>query len=134
MTADACPECGAGADDCSWAREHRGAIACCPDCRHYRRPPPPGAQLHLYPRPLPRFATRWRTVTRSGTWSPWQPALALAALQAGSAAAADGEAWLVADDQSYAHLEADGPRIILNPYTGWAVTAARTITQRSTTP
>lgn len=125
-----CPECGTDAALCSrWRADGR---RCCPECRHYWWPTPPGLQLSLLPRPLPTEARRWRVVTGDGAWRPWQRDLSMAALQAAAAAELDGESWLVADDESYVHLDAD---LILNPYTGWAVPASRAITsRRSTTP
>lgn len=100
-----CPECGVDSARCASYRARPRPGKCCPDCRHYHYPPPPGAQLLLLARPLPTTAGRWRSVTSAGRWMPWQQTLSLATLQAAAAARADGEAWLVAPDLSYAHLE-----------------------------
>jgi hypothetical protein len=93
--------------------------------------PPPGVNPSLLPelyQPASR-PTSVRVITRAGA-SPAIRDLPLAALRAAAAATTYGEAWLVAPDHTYAHVDQDGA---VHPSTGWAASAARTIQRTRTT-
>lgn len=88
--------------------------------------PPPGqlSMWRLDPRTRP---PRWlRVVAPDGTASEPIRDLPVAAGRAAVLADEAGEAWLVADDLTYAHVTPRG----VAPTQGWPVLAARTITSR----
>lgn len=60
-----------------------------------------------------------------------EASLSLIALRAAAAADQHGEAWIVAGDDTAAHVDATGT---VTPATGWAVAAARTIQNRNHRP
>lgn len=90
--------------------------------------PPPG-QLGLWP-PCPGARpTSLRVVTTTTVGPPIRD-LVVAALQADHAATTHGDAWLVAADGSWAHVDPTGT---VTPLDGWAALAARVITTRRST-
>lgn len=102
---------------------------------------PPG-QLHLLPPPPAPTATSYRVVTlppgpaATPRWSDTIRDLPVAASRAARAAALCGEAWLVAADFSAVHITAarDVTPSTGTQLSGWAVLAARVITNLEGTP
>lgn len=91
--------------------------------------PPPG-QLGLWP-PAPGARPSSLRVVTTTPVGPAIRDLVVASLQADHAATCHGDAWLVAPDGSWAHI--DGPTGIVTPFDGWAAMAARVITTRRST-
>lgn len=77
--------------------------------------------------PGPARPTSLRVVTTTGTGSAVRD-LTIAALRAATAAELHGEAWLVAPDDTFAHVTHDGH---VHPLTGWAAAAHLIITRRT---
>lgn len=88
--------------------------------------PPPG-QLAMFTAPGDRV-TSWRVLSSDG-WSEAIRHLPLAALRADATATRCGEAWLIAVDGTWCHVDLDGA---VTPTTGWAIPAQHAITNRRT--
>lgn len=88
---------------------------------------PPG-QLTLW-RPIPRARQpRWcRVVTATGRQGDPTHALTEAATKAALVAHRDGEAWLIADDRTYAYLRLTETGLTVSPDAGWPTSVARIV-------
>lgn len=87
---------------------------------------PPGQLSLWWPAPTARAPKSLRILTAAAVTTAIRD-LPLAAIRAAAVAEQLGDAWLVADDLTCAHVSPAGD---VTPTTGWAASAARVLTNR----